>query len=274
MVRAEKPGRNAGPADVASNAFGLLRGDRRAVVRAIVPGSMNPQANRNQRPSVQLELTGGKSALHSACSIRPPARASASVASEACRRYRSSMSSRFKAVLLDRDGVINFDSPDYILTPEQWRPVPGSLRAIARLTAAGIPAAICSNQSALGRGMLDEKTFQSIHAKMMLAIEEAGGEIAHVAYCPHAPEDGCKCRKPLPGLLHEALQMLDVAAENALMIGDSVRDVQAAKAAGVQAMLVQSGYGEAEDIFERSRRLMPDIRSFPDLAAAVDALTA
>ena len=195
------------------------------------------------------------------------------VASDACRRYRSGMQTRPKAVLLDRDGVINFDSPDYILAPEQWRPVPGSLQAIARLTAAGIPVAICSNQSALGRGMLDRETFQAIHAKMMLAIEEAGGEIAHVAYCPHAPDDGCACRKPLPGLLYEALQALDVAAEDALMIGDSVRDVQAARAAGVRAMLVQSGYGEADDILERSRRLMPDICSFPDLAAAVNALT-
>ncbi|GMR00265.1 MAG: D-glycero-beta-D-manno-heptose 1,7-bisphosphate 7-phosphatase [Zetaproteobacteria bacterium] len=179
-----------------------------------------------------------------------------------------------KAVLLDRDGVINFDSPDYILAPNQWRPIPGSLEAIAKLTSADIPVAIVSNQSALGRGMLDQETFQAIHAKMMLAIEEAGGEIAHTAYCPHAPEDECNCRKPRPGLIDETLVQLKIAnqVENVVLIGDSVRDVQAAMAAGVTPMLVQTGYGDATAILEKSRRLMPDIRHFSDLSAAVDSL--
>ncbi|MDX8392920.1 MAG: D-glycero-beta-D-manno-heptose 1,7-bisphosphate 7-phosphatase [Mariprofundaceae bacterium] len=179
-----------------------------------------------------------------------------------------------KAVLLDRDGVINFDSPDYILTPAQWQPVPGSLQAIARLSRAGIQVAICSNQSALGRGMLEQQVFQTIHAKMMLAIEEAGGEVAHVAYCPHAPDGGCLCRKPLPGMIDESLQVLQVPTTEAIFIGDSIRDVQAAHAAGVVAMLVQSGYGDAAAILEKSQALMPDIRCYDDLAQAVDALLA
>lgn len=179
-----------------------------------------------------------------------------------------------KAVLLDRDGVINFDSPDYILAPDQWKPIPGSLEAIARLTAAGIPVAICSNQSGLGRGMMSPEAFQAIHARMMLAIEEKHGEIAHVAYCPHGPDDDCDCRKPLPGLIEEALASLDAAPSEALMIGDSTRDVQAAHAAGVNAWLVQSGYGDADSILSKSRELMPDIPAYPDLAAAVDALLA
>jgi len=179
-----------------------------------------------------------------------------------------------KAVLLDRDGVINFDSPDYILAPEQWEPVPGSLEGIARLSDAGIKVAICSNQSALGRGMLEQQVFQTIHAKMMLAIEEKGGEIAHVAYCPHGPDDGCACRKPLPGMIDESLQVLQIPAAEALFIGDSVRDVQAAHAAGVAAMLVRSGYGDAAAILEKSRALMPDIRCYADLAQAVEALLA
>jgi len=179
-----------------------------------------------------------------------------------------------KAVLLDRDGVINFDSPNYILRPEAWRPIPGSLEAIGRLTAAGIPVAICSNQSALGRGMVDQTTFQAIHAKMLLAIEEKHGEIEHVAYCPHGPDDECGCRKPAPALLEEALAALKVPASEALMIGDSTRDVQAAHAAGVPAWLVQSGYGDAEKILKKSRELMPEIPAYPDLAAAVDALLA
>ncbi|OIQ01918.1 MAG: D-glycero-beta-D-manno-heptose-1,7-bisphosphate 7-phosphatase [Zetaproteobacteria bacterium CG06_land_8_20_14_3_00_59_53] len=177
-----------------------------------------------------------------------------------------------KAVLLDRDGVINFDSPDYILAPEQWKPIPGSLEAIGKLTAAGISVAICSNQSGLGRGMMDEETFRNIHAKMMLAIEEQHGEIAHVAYCPHGPDDACECRKPLPGLLQESLQALGVSADEALMIGDSTRDVQAAHAAGVAAWLVQCGYGDADKILAKSQTLMPDIPAYPDLAAAIDAL--
>ncbi len=177
-----------------------------------------------------------------------------------------------KVVLLDRDGVINFDSPDYILTPEQWRPIPGSLEAIARLTQAGIRLAIASNQSALGRGMLDQPTFDAIHARMLLCIEEAGGRIDHVGYCPHGPDEGCACRKPRPGLLLNALQALHCPPEEALMIGDSLRDVQAADAAGVPAWLVRSGYGDADAILEKSRRLMPQIPAFADLAAATDAL--
>jgi len=179
-----------------------------------------------------------------------------------------------KAVLLDRDGVINFDSLDYILTPQQWKPVPGSLEAIAKLTSAGIPVAIVSNQSALGRGMLDQETFQAIHAKMMLAIEDAGGAIAHAAYCPHAPEDKCACRKPKPGLIDEALAHLDpaVQTDTVVLIGDSVRDVQAALSAGVTPILVQTGHGNATAILEESRQLMPDIHHFSNLAAAVNSL--
>lgn len=179
---------------------------------------------------------------------------------------------RPKAVLLDRDGVINFDSPDYILSPDQWLPIPGSLEAIAALTAAGIPIAIVSNQSALGRGMFDAETMRAVHDRMIDAIEAAGGRIAHTAYCPHAPEDGCDCRKPKPGLLVEALAALGVDAGDALMIGDSIRDVEAAVAVGVRPMLVQSGYGDAATILAKAQRLAPDIHAYDNLAAAVDAL--
>jgi len=179
-----------------------------------------------------------------------------------------------KAVLLDRDGVINVDSPDYILTPDQWQPIPGSLEAIAKLTSANIPVAIVSNQSALGRGMLEQEMFQTIHAKMLLAIEEAGGEIAHAAYCPHTPEDECNCRKPKPGLIDETLEQLGLTAqtENVVFIGDSVRDVQAAMAAGITPVLVQTGYGNVAAIRDRARALLPDIAIHHDLAAAVDSL--
>jgi len=179
---------------------------------------------------------------------------------------------RPSAVLLDRDGVINFDSPDYILTPKQWLPIPGSLEAIARLTRAGIAVAIVSNQSALGRGTIDQDSFNAIHAKMMLAIEQAGGFISHVAYCPHAPDEGCTCRKPKPGMVVDSLAACGASADVALMIGDSLRDMQAAHAAGVQGMLVQTGYGDADSILKASLQLMPGICAFTDLAMAVDAI--
>jgi len=177
------------------------------------------------------------------------------------------------AVLLDRDGVINVDSPDYILSPEQWRPVPGSLAAIARLSRAGIPVAIVSNQSALARGMLDQQTFNAIHAKMMLTIEQAGGFIAHVAYCPHGPDDDCACRKPKPGMVLDTLRALEMKQpETSLFVGDSLRDVRAAHAAGVPAMLVQSGYGDAAAILAQARSIQSDIVAVPDLAAAVEMI--
>lgn len=179
-----------------------------------------------------------------------------------------------RAVILDRDGVINFDSPDYILTPDQWQPIPGSLEAIARLTKAGIPVAIASNQSALGRGTLDTPTFEAIQSKMMHTIEQAGGRIAHIAYCPHTPDDDCNCRKPEPGLVHEVLLALGLAdhASDVLFVGDSLRDVEAAVAAGVTPMLVQTGYGDARAIHEKAAALYPGIVTYPELAAAADAI--
>jgi len=179
---------------------------------------------------------------------------------------------RPSAVLLDRDGVINFDSPNYILTAEQWLPIPGSLKAIARLTGAGIAVAIVSNQSALGRGMINQDSFNAIHAKMMLAIEQAGGFISHVAYCPHAPDAGCACRKPKPDMLEDSLAACKVGADATVMIGDSVRDMQAADAAGVPGILVQSGYGDAKSTMQTTQQFMPSVRVFDDLAAAVDAI--
>ncbi len=184
------------------------------------------------------------------------------------------MKPEIRGVILDRDGVINFDSPDYILTPDQWCPIPGSLEAIAALTCAHIPVAIASNQSALGRGMLDASTFRAIHEKMMEAIEHAGGRIEHVAYCPHAPEEGCACRKPKPGLVLACLQALGLrdSPMHALMIGDSLRDIEAAHRAGTSACLVRTGYGDADSILAAAKNIDPHIRSYSSLLEAVQAL--
>jgi len=181
--------------------------------------------------------------------------------------------SMIQTVMLDRDGVINFDSPDYILSPEQWRPIPGSLEAIARLKRAGLQVTVCSNQSALGRGMIDQAMFDSIQAKMIAETEKAGGSFDYIAYCPHGPDDGCACRKPLPGMLLDTFKTLDIQDKSTVvMIGDSYRDVQAAHAAGIAAILVRSGYGDAHRILEKSRALMPDIQVFDHLRAAVSSL--
>ena len=174
-----------------------------------------------------------------------------------------------QTVVLDRDGVINFDSPDYILSPEQWLPIPGSLEAIAKLKQAGLQVTVCSNQSALGRGMINQDMFDSIQDKMILETEKLGGSFDYIAICPHGPDDGCECRKPLPGMLLSTFKELNIQDKSTvIMVGDSYRDVQAAHAAGIDAMLVRSGYGDADAIFEKSKALMPNIQMFPSLVEA------
>jgi D-glycero-D-manno-heptose 1,7-bisphosphate phosphatase len=180
--------------------------------------------------------------------------------------------STITTILLDRDGVINFDSPDYILTAAQWQAIPGSLEAIARAKQAGMQTALISNQSALGRGMIPQADFDAIHATMMSAIAQQHGALDAVMYCPHAPEDQCLCRKPLPGMIHQALQALHTTSDTAVMIGDSLRDVQAAIAAGVRPILVQSGYGDAAAILAKAQKLDHNIAAYPDLASAMTAV--
>lgn len=178
---------------------------------------------------------------------------------------------KVSAVLLDRDGVINFDSPDYILTPDQWQAIPNSLETIARLHQAGVKLALASNQSARGRGKISAQVFTAIHHKMITAIEAHGGHLDFIAYCPHKPEDNCGCRKPKAGLLLQALQALHVTPAETIMVGDSLRDVQAALTAGVRPVLVQSGYADAAAILQQARQLNPSIVAYPDLATAMHA---
>jgi len=178
-----------------------------------------------------------------------------------------------KLVILDRDGVINFDSPDYILSPVQWQAIPGSLSAIARLKKAGLQVSVCSNQSGIGRGMMSQATFDAIQAKMILQTQQAGGSYDYIAYCPHGPDDGCVCRKPLPGMLLETIKKMKIKDKStAIMVGDSYRDVQAAFAAGIAAVLVSSGYGDESQILEKSKVLMPDIQMFENLSAATNMI--
>lgn len=149
-----------------------------------------------------------------------------------------------KVVILDRDGVINEDSDAYIKSVEECLLIPGSVDAIARLSQAGYTVIVATNQSGLARGLFDEFTLARIHQYIVEQIEEAGGNIAAFFYCPHSPDDGCTCRKPLPGLLTQAERELSLSLQGCHFIGDSLRDLQAAQAGGCVPILVKTGKGQ------------------------------
>ena len=148
-----------------------------------------------------------------------------------------------KLVILDRDGTINEDSDQYIKSPLEWKPIPGSLEAIARLTQGGWRCVVATNQSGIARGLFDMSTLNAIHAEMHRAVNQAGGRIDAIFFCPHAADSNCQCRKPKPGLLREVAARLDVELEGVPMVGDALRDVEAAAAVGAQPYLVLTGKG-------------------------------
>ena len=149
-------------------------------------------------------------------------------------------------LILDRDGVLNREAPacGYILRPEDFHWLPGSLEALAMLHQAGVRLSVATNQSAVGRGLMDQARLESIHARMQEEAEACGGPLAAVFCCPHAPGAHCDCRKPAPGLILAALQAGAIPAAQTLVVGDDVRDIEAAQAARVAAVLVRTGKGE------------------------------
>ncbi|MCB1671737.1 MAG: D-glycero-beta-D-manno-heptose 1,7-bisphosphate 7-phosphatase [Gammaproteobacteria bacterium] len=149
-----------------------------------------------------------------------------------------------KLVILDRDGVINQDSDDYIKSPEEWIPIERSLAAIAALSQAGFRVAVATNQSGIARGLFDSYTLARIHQKMCSLTERAGGVVDAVFYCPHGPDEGCHCRKPEPGLLEEISREFDVPLQGVPFVGDSLKDLQVAKTSGCIPFLVLTGKGE------------------------------
>ncbi len=149
-----------------------------------------------------------------------------------------------KLVILDRDGVINHDSASYIKSPDEWKPIAGSLEAIALLNQAGYRVLIATNQSGVGRGLFDMATLNAIHDKMHRALGLVGGHVDGIFYCPHASDAGCACRKPRPGLLDEISKRFGVSLEGVPFIGDSLRDLQAGAAVGAQPVLVLTGKGK------------------------------
>lgn len=146
-----------------------------------------------------------------------------------------------KLVILDRDGTINEDRDDYVKAPEEWEPIPGALEAIARLNHAGWHTVVASNQSGIGRGLFDMATLNAMHLKMGQLLAQQGGRIDAVFFCPHTPEDGCDCRKPLPGLFHQIGQRYGVPLRDVPVVGDVLRDLQAGAAAGCAPHLVRTG---------------------------------
>lgn len=175
-----------------------------------------------------------------------------------------------RLVILDRDGVINEDSDDFIKSPDEWNPLSGSLEAIGRLSGAGFDVAVATNQSGIGRELLDEAALERIHQKMRTAARAFGGDISKIAYCPHRPDAGCDCRKPKPGLLLQLSRKYGVPLDNVPFIGDSARDVEAALAVGARAILVRTGAGIEAEVDLAARGL--DVEVFADLAAVVDEL--
>lgn len=176
-----------------------------------------------------------------------------------------------KLVILDRDGVINHDSPDYIRSAKEWQPIEGSLEAIARLSHAGFRVIVATNQSGIGRGLFGYDDLFAMHDKLIRQTSELGGRVDGVFFCPHAPDDGCDCRKPGAGLFREIARRLQIALTRVPVIGDSWRDIRAARAAGARPILVRTGWGA-----ETERDYVGQLAGVPvhdDLAAAAQALT-
>ena len=176
-----------------------------------------------------------------------------------------------KLIILDRDGVINFDSAQFIKSPDEWKPIPGSLVAIARLNQAGYRVVVATNQSGVGRGLFEMDTLNAIHEKMLKALVQVGGRIDAIFFCPHTSADNCTCRKPKPGMLHEISKRFNTNLTDVPAIGDALRDLQAAVAVGAKPMLVLTGKGKKT---ATDPELPVGTLVFPDLAAAVAHLLA
>lgn len=150
-----------------------------------------------------------------------------------------------KLVILDRDGVINYDSDHFIKNPEEWKPIPGSLEAIVELNKAGYRVALATNQSGISRGLFDMAALNAIHDKMHRALAQLGGRIDALFYCPHSAEDRCSCRKPKPGMMEEIARRFGTDLDGVPVVGDSLRDLQAGLPMGAKPILVLTGKGIA-----------------------------
>jgi D-glycero-D-manno-heptose 1,7-bisphosphate phosphatase len=175
-----------------------------------------------------------------------------------------------KIVILDRDGVINQDSAEFIKSPDEWIPIPDSLEAIARLHHAGFRVYIASNQSGIGRGLFDIETLNNIHQRLIDELQKKGGRIDAILFCPHAPDQHCDCRKPRPGLYLQIARRTKQSLINVPVIGDSMRDLEAAITVGARPLLVRTGKGEQTLL--RYADFLTGITCFDNLSEAVNQL--
>jgi len=176
-----------------------------------------------------------------------------------------------KLLILDRDGVINADSDEYIKTPEEWQPLSCSLEAIARLCRNDYKIIVTTNQSGIARGLFDMSMLNKINNRMLTQVRQKGGDISAVLFCPHGPDDGCNCRKPLPGLFNELATRMKTSLLGVPAVGDSLRDLQAARAARAFPVLVRTGKGE-QTMLNREQEWLAQVPVFDDLAHFADAL--
>lgn len=176
-----------------------------------------------------------------------------------------------KLIILDRDGVINYDSDQFIKSPEEWRPIPGSLEAIAKLNQWGWRVVVATNQSGVGRGLFGMDTLNAIHEKMVKSLAQVGGRIDAIFFCPHAADSTCECRKPKPGMLQQVSERFNIPLDGVPVVGDSLRDLQAGLSVGGKPYLVLTGKGQKT---RDDPTLPPETQIYPDLATVVADLTA
>jgi len=172
-------------------------------------------------------------------------------------------------IILDRDGVINYDSADYIKSADEWIPIPGSIEAISRLSQNGYRIIIVSNQSGISRKKFTIDDLNGIHQKMIMHLGHDGGSIEAIVFCPHGPRQGCDCRKPKPGMLFDIANRLRISLKDIYFVGDSQRDLDAAQAAGAKPVLVRTGNGA---LLDDSGSVPVDVPVYTDLAEFVDTL--
>lgn len=175
-------------------------------------------------------------------------------------------------VILDRDGVINQDSSEFVKSVDEWLPLDGSIEAIARLSGAGYTVTVASNQSGLARGLFDEAALRAMHQKLYDLVAAEGGRVDRIVVCPHGPDDACSCRKPKPGLLLDLSQHYGVSLTDVPVVGDSLRDLRAAALAGARPILVRTGNGTRTEL--KLPTDLGDVDVFDDLAAVATALMA
>lgn len=179
-----------------------------------------------------------------------------------------------KLIILDRDGVINQDSDDYVKSADEWVPIPGSIEAIGRLYKAGYVVVVATNQSGIGRGLFNLGDLEAMHQKLRDLVSSVGAEISGIFYCPHTPEQHCHCRKPAAGLFDAIANKFGISLQGVPAIGDSLRDLEASLVHHCSPILVRTGKGRKTEkfIFETNNSIFADIKVFNDLAQAVDHL--